>query len=117
MEAGRATVAIMCPNWQSDKQQRDMYQKIQKEMQRAKNPTRDWMCEKAYAWLKWFADQPSHNTLWWYPLAIQVAYELFLGGSGKFESFMKYLKKRNHSQITKLIQRHESMTVGTLGLC
>ena len=114
--AANETVASFCPNWMSNSKHRDMYNSINAWINgftngTKSNPRQIWLSQKAYAWLKWLTLQHPQNTTWYPALAIQVAYELFLsGGSGKFESFMNYLKKKkNQPKIEQLIIAHESM--------
>ena len=111
------TVAKLCPNRVSDDKERAMCNLIFNFAKRMKtSPRRDWLSQKAYAWLKWSTLHPPQNAPWYPAFAILVSYELFLSGSGKFESFMKILKKNsNQPQIKQLIIAHESME--TMGSC
>ena len=106
------TVASLCPNWKSNSKDRDMYNSINTFVHGIRtSPRQRWLKEKAYAWLKCFTPQNLRNKTWYPARAIRVAYELFLsGGSGKFESFMNYLKKngKNHPKIQQLIVAHGS---------
>ena len=116
--AANETVAKLCPNWTSNDKDRAMYNSIHDFAKMKTSPKREWLSQKAYAWLKWTALQPPQNAPWYPALTILVAYELFLsGGSGKLKSFMNILNKnKNQPQIKQLIQAHEK-SMGTMGSC
>ena len=117
--AAEQTVKELCPNWQSDSNHHAIYRSIQATKAKAihKSPRQDWLSEKACAWLQSLelalqtpqihvAGEVVHREK-----AIKIAHHIFLRGSGKFDSFMKYLvdKRRKHDKtINQLIEWHGS---------
>ena len=112
--AAKKTVADWTPKCEAN----SVYGKIEKIMKklRKRSPRKDWLLEKAYCWLK---NAEIRNAAWYPQQAIRVAHTLFLGKSGKFESFMKYLKnksRRRQPPIDTLIEAHESIATSPTGL-
>ena len=115
--AASKAVTELCPNWKSDKKERETYDLIQKETQRKGCPRQGWLHEKAYAWLNWLSHELQKPS--WYPdYAILVAHHIFLDGmGGQFKSFMNYVKKTKLPGISHMIRAHESTIGSPLGLC
>ena len=83
--------------WQHDKVDTNLA-KIAAEVVKLKkkSPKQDWLVEKAYCWLKSLPREILKvQDAGWYPQhAIEVAHRLFVS-SGKFVTFMNYLKQPN----------------------
>ena len=116
LRAAHQTVDAICPNWRVDSKDRTTYNLIHKLAQRPTSPRQDWLCEKAYMWLKWLALQPPQNVPWSPVLAVQVAYELFLSGPSKIESFVRFLEKKNQPHINEFLQARQFIIARTMGL-
>ena len=104
--AASQTIEKMCPNWPCDRQQLSKYQAIRKASMSSRCPTREWLNEKAYAWLKWLSHRPDRPK-WYADHAVVVAYEIFLSGTrGKFSSFLKYLADKPLPEISAMAKAH-----------
>ena len=108
--AALKTVKECCPNWKCDCDQKVTYQEIQTLLHNTstRSPRQEWLFEKACWWLQSLL--PDKHVSAWYPhQAIPVAHELFFSGRGKFNVFVKKLKKRRELSIKQLIQAYESI--------
>ena len=106
-KAGNETIAVLCPDWQNDPEQRAIYEKISKEMNSNKSPRRDWLQETACTWLESLPGE-FQNSGWYPDKAICVAHQIFLRGSTKFPTFLKNIRKRKSPTILGLIEAWEA---------
>ena len=116
IEASRQVVEEVCPKWQVEESHRKIHDKIQAEVQKGMEtcPRRDWLYEKACAWLQSLASEVKKSKMHvaqqvFDPgYTIKIAYHIFLRGAGNFEPFVKYLERRgrNNETIKQLIQAH-----------
>ena len=123
------TIEEICPRWQTEAQQCTKCRKIcgivNNAIEKKKNPRAAWLTEQAYRWLQSLEIQKAHSRQLFIQIethtfppkqAIQIAHHVFLRGSGKLDSFVKHLKKKNCPMISQLINAHHG-TVGILISC
>ena len=117
-EAAQQTVAKICPNWQTgNDSDRAIYAKIQakvmKLIESKKSPRQDWLFQTAYFWLR-SLDGQTQNFFWYPQQAIPMARAIFTS-SGKFQSFMNYMKRRQPpiNQLIEACESINSLPVGT----
>ena len=117
-----------CPHWESDKKDRVIYNTIQKTKEKALwyNRRRDWLFEKARAWLQVLAGEvqspeinPDNQINYageeFHPRqAIDIAYYIFLRGTGKIESFVRDLERKVDKNIHKFINAYKGHLLGEL---
>ena len=117
-----------CPHWQTDKKDRSIYDLIQKTKEKAllNNRRRDWLFEKAGAWLQVLAGEVQSPTInpddqikyagEKFPTrqAIDIAYYIFLRGTGKIESFVRDLERKVDKNIHKFINAYKGHSLGEL---
>ena len=114
------TIQQVCPNWTIDSNHHNIYleiqEKLNKMLEAGKSPRQDWLFQAAYFWLKSLNTGSQH--LDWYPhQAIPVAHAIF-ASSGKFKSFLNYMKRdarRWQPPINQLIAAYESICRLPLG--
>ena len=105
--AGKETIVIVCPDWQTDPAHQATYECILKEMYPKRSPRRDWLQETACTWLESLPGE-FQNAGWYPDEAIRIAHQVFLRGSTKFPAFIKTLRKRKSPIILRLIKAWEA---------
>ena len=113
------TMQLVCPNWQTDSNHNKIYieiqDKVNKMLQTKKSPRQDWLFQTAYFWLK-SLNTGSQRFVWYPQQAIPVAHAVF-ASSGKFESFMNYMKRpARRPHIKQLIEACESIDSLPVGI-
>ena len=112
--AADQTILETCRNWKSDVKDRAKYTEIKEKLKKLiaskKSPRQDWLFQIAYFWLKSLGNEIK-NAVWYPEHAILVAHAIF-ASSGKFKSFLNYVKRdarRRQPVISMLIRAHESV--------
>ena len=114
-KAAQQTVTQICPDWQNSNDSdrathTEIQDRVKKLIESKKSPRQDWLFQTAYFWLK-SLDAETQNSIWYPQQAIPMAHAIF-ASSGKFRSFMNYMKRdlrRRQPPINQLIEAYESI--------